>query len=93
MDSAGPTLAFLGFTGAAGYSETSFGSSQSEPLIEDIGGLEGDAGAGTAPFQILVDTQGMIAYYSARDGNMEIYSMNVDGAEQKNLTNHWVEEV
>ncbi len=33
-------------------------------------------------------TKGKIAFYSDRDGNTEIYIMNVDGSEQVNLTNN-----
>ncbi len=31
---------------------------------------------------------GKIAFYSARDGNHEIYIMNADGSSQTNLTSH-----
>src|SRR5262249_23765031 len=30
---------------------------------------------------------GKIAFVSSRDGNLEIYSMNPDGSDQRNLTN------
>jgi len=38
-------------------------------------------GQGPEPF-------GTIAFYAFRDGNQEIYSMDVDGSNQKNLTNN-----
>ena len=31
---------------------------------------------------------GKIAFVSFRDGNQEIYAMNADGSDQRNLTNH-----
>ena len=37
---------------------------------------------------ITVDAQGQIAFSSNRDGNWEIYVMNVDGGNQQNLTNN-----
>ena len=33
-------------------------------------------------------TKGKIAFTSYRDGNYEIYTMNIDGSEQVNLTNN-----
>ncbi|MBU4314711.1 MAG: hypothetical protein KJ821_07975 [Actinobacteria bacterium] len=33
-------------------------------------------------------TKGKIAFYSNRDGNYEIYIMNIDGSEQTRLTNN-----
>ena len=38
-------------------------------------------------------TKVKIAFYSARDGNYEIYIMNVDGLEQVNLTNNPADDV
>lgn len=32
--------------------------------------------------------EGKIAFHSSRDGNREIYVMNADGSNQRNLTNH-----
>ena len=36
--------------------------------------------------------EGKIAFVSERDGNSEIYIMNVDGSEQVNLTNNPAED-
>jgi WD40 repeat protein len=38
-------------------------------------------------------TKGKIAFYSDRDGNYEIYTMNVDGSEQVRLTNNPADDV
>jgi len=35
-----------------------------------------------------ITTKGKIVFTSSRDGNYEIYIMNVDGSEQVNLTNN-----
>ena len=40
------------------------------------------------PFEEKLYKQTKIAFVSERDGNDEIYVMNVDGSEQKNLTNN-----
>ena len=40
-------------------------------------------GSGQGP-----EPSGRIAYYTFRDGNQEIYIMNVDGSDETNLTNH-----
>ena len=37
---------------------------------------------------IVVDAQAQIAFMSNRDGNMEIYVMDADGGNQRNLTNN-----
>jgi dipeptidyl aminopeptidase/acylaminoacyl peptidase len=37
-------------------------------------------------------TKGKIAFYSNRDGNSEIYIMNIDGSEQVNLTNNLADD-
>ena len=37
---------------------------------------------------VAVDAQGQIAFVSNRDGNWEIYVMDVNGRNQQNLTNH-----
>ena len=39
------------------------------------------------PLMAVVDAQAQIAFVSERDGNMEIYVMDNDGGNQRNLTN------
>ena len=39
-----------------------------------------------------ITTESKIAFTSDRDGNMEIYIMNLDGSEQTNLTNNPAED-
>ena len=41
-----------------------------------------------APLMAVVDAQAQIAFVSQRDGNPEIYVMDVDGKNQRRLTNH-----
>ena len=41
-----------------------------------------------APLMVVVDAQGQIAFSSHRDGNMEIYVMDADGDNQRNLSNN-----
>ena len=40
------------------------------------------------PLMVVVDAQAQIAFVSQRDGNPEIYVMDVDGKNQRRLTNH-----
>ena len=40
------------------------------------------------PLMVAVDAQGQIAFSSDRDGNYEIYVMDADGSNQRNLTNN-----
>ena len=40
------------------------------------------------PLIVVVDAQARIAIMSDRDWNWEIYVMNADGQNQRNLTNH-----
>jgi hypothetical protein len=40
------------------------------------------------PLIVAIDAQAQIAFVSKRDGNFEIYVMDADGGNQKNLTNH-----
>ena len=40
------------------------------------------------PLMAVVDTQGQIAFVSDRDGNPEIYVMDIDGKNQQRLTNN-----
>ena len=41
-----------------------------------------------APLMVVVDAQAQIAFLSHRDGNSEIYVMDADGGNQRNLTNN-----
>ena len=41
-----------------------------------------------APLTVVVDAQARIAFMSHRDGNWEIYVMDTDGDNQRNLTNN-----
>ena len=43
---------------------------------------------GLTPLMVVVDAQGQIAFHSDRDGNVEIYVMDADGGNQRNLTNN-----
>ena len=43
---------------------------------------------GLTPLMICVDAQAQIAFVSQRDGNAEIYVMDADGGNLRNLTNH-----
>ena len=43
---------------------------------------------GLAPLIVAVDAQAQIAFVSDRDGNFEIYVMDADGGNQRNLTNN-----
>ncbi len=43
---------------------------------------------GLTPLMVDVDAQAQIAFVSQRDGNAEIYVMDADGDNQRNLTNH-----
>ncbi len=40
------------------------------------------------PLMVVVDAQARIAFMSQRDGNPEIYVMDINGGNQRNLTNH-----
>ena len=50
--------------------------------------LGGVAVLGLIPPMVVVDSQAQIAFVSHRDGNPEIYVMDIDGNNQRNLTNH-----
>ena len=41
---------------------------------------------GLTPIMVCVDVQAQIAFASHRDGNVEIYVMNINGRNQQNLT-------
>ena len=41
-----------------------------------------------APLMVVVDAQARIAFMSDRDWNWEIYVMDADGGNQRNLTNN-----
>ncbi len=43
---------------------------------------------GLTLLMVCVDAQAQIAFVSSRDGNAEIYVMDADGENQRNLTNH-----
>ena len=43
---------------------------------------------GLTPLMVCVEAQAQIAFMSKRDGNPEIYVMDADGGNQRNLTNH-----
>ena len=43
---------------------------------------------GLTPLMAVVDAQAQIAFSSERDGNSEIYVMDADGGNLRNLTNH-----
>lgn len=83
-----PTLAFLGFSGAPGDQGVSLRSSQGQPVIERVDEFGGDANTGPAALHFPVDIEGLIAFYSNRDRNLEIYTMKADGSDPVNLTNH-----
>ena len=40
------------------------------------------------PLMVVVETQAQISFMSHRDGNWEIYVMDTDGGNQRNLTNN-----
>ena len=48
----------------------------------------GISGAAGAPAAASTGVNGRIAFYSDRDGNDEIYTMNADGTAQTRLTNN-----
>ena len=43
---------------------------------------------GIMPLMVCIDAQAQILFVSQRDGNGEIYVMDTDGDNQRNLTNH-----
>ena len=43
---------------------------------------------GLTPIMVCVDVQAQIAFASHRDGNSEIYVMNINGGNQRRLTNN-----
>ena len=43
---------------------------------------------GLTPLMVVVNAQGQIAFSSNRDGNLEIYVMDINGDNPQNLTNH-----
>ena len=43
---------------------------------------------GLTPLMAVVDAQGRIAFMSDRDWNWEIYVMDADGGNVRNITNH-----
>jgi len=45
------------------------------------------------PVSLEEKLQSKIAFTSKRDGNYEIYVMNVDGTKQKNLTNNPAQDI
>ncbi len=55
---------------------------------QDIRRLTYDIGWSVSRFPSWSPDGKKIAFYSYRDGNHEIYVMNADGSEQKNLTNN-----
>ena len=50
--------------------------------------LAGVIALGLTPLMVAVDAQAQIAFSSNRDGNYEIYVMDINGDNPQNLTNH-----
>lgn len=56
-------------------------------------GTPDDGASGTAsPAATGAEPYGKIAFVAFRDGNQEIYIMNADGSDERNLTNHEAED-